>query len=56
MWQKIREALERLWTQSRSGANERRVARERARFWSELREGESDSERAARAREGGVDR
>ena len=50
MWQQIREILERLWKQSQGGANQRRLARERARFWSELREGEADSERAAEAR------
>jgi hypothetical protein len=44
MWKRLREALQRLWRSSQGGFDERRTARERARFWAEVREGQREAE------------
>lgn len=48
MWQRLRQALRRLWQRSRSSPEEDRAARTRARFWSEVREGEREAEALSR--------
>jgi hypothetical protein len=48
MWKDLREVLGRLWQWSRKSAAERRVARERARFWAGVREGEREAEARTR--------
>jgi hypothetical protein len=49
MWKRLGSALRRLWRRSRKGAEERRIAKARARFWSEVREGEREAEARARS-------
>jgi hypothetical protein len=49
MAKQIRLALKRLLRWLGSSAAERRVARERARFWAELREGECEAEARSRS-------
>jgi hypothetical protein len=49
MWKDLRGALARLLRRSQAGADQRRAAATRARFWAELREGEREA--AAEARE-----
>lgn len=49
MWQNLRLWLARLWHWSRQSGAERRAARVRARFWSELREGEREAAAQLRA-------
>lgn len=48
MWQRLRDALRRLWRRSRRGPDEARTARARARFWAEVREGQSEAEANSR--------
>jgi len=50
MWNRLRRALRRLWRRSQKGPEERRAARVRARFWTEVREGEREAEAHARRR------
>ena len=44
----LREVLVRLWQWSQKSAAERRVAKERARFWAGVREGEREAESHSR--------
>lgn len=44
MGKDLQRLLARLWDWSQRGAKERRVAKERARFWDEVREGEREAE------------
>ena len=44
MWNDLRDVLVRLWQWSRKSAVERRVAKARARFWADVREGEREAE------------
>ena len=48
MWKRLRQALGRLWRRSKEGPDERRVAKERARFWAEMREGQREAEARSR--------
>jgi len=48
MWKRLRRALWRLWQQSQTGRVERQTARERARFWAELREGQREAKAHSR--------
>jgi len=48
MWKDLRRLLTRLWRWSQKGPAERRVTRERARFWAEVREGEREAESSSR--------
>lgn len=48
MWNRLRRALRRLWRRSQGTPEERRAARARARFWTELRAGEREAEAHAR--------
>ena len=50
MWKRLRYALSRLWRRSQSDSGERRVAKERARFWAEVREGQREAEAHSRPR------
>jgi len=49
----LRHVLSWLWRRSRRGLNERRAAKARARFWAEVREGQSEA--AARSRRSAAD-
>jgi hypothetical protein len=44
MWKRLGQALWRLWQWSQSSPGERRAAKARARFWTELREGHREAE------------
>ena len=44
MWNRLRPLLTGLWRRLRKGHDERRVARERTRFWAEVREGQREAE------------
>jgi hypothetical protein len=44
MWNEFREMLVRLWQWSQKSAADRRLAKARARFWAEVREGEREAE------------
>jgi hypothetical protein len=44
MWERLEEAVARLWRWSRKNPAERRAARLRARFWADLRAGEREAE------------
>jgi hypothetical protein len=44
MWKRLRYALSRLWRRSQTDPGERRVAKARARFWAEVREGQREAE------------
>jgi hypothetical protein len=44
MWKRLRYALARLWRRSQRGPDERRTAKARARFWTEVREGQREAE------------
>ncbi len=48
MWKGLRQALQRLWKQSQKSPSERLTEKARARFWSELREGEREAEDRSR--------
>jgi hypothetical protein len=48
MWKDLRGVLERLWRWSQKSPAERRAARTRARFWTEVREGEREAEDRSR--------
>jgi hypothetical protein len=48
MWSRLYHAAWRLWRQSQRGAVERRVAKARARFWAEVREGQREAESHSR--------
>ena len=48
MWKHLRQALWRLWRSPQRGAGERRVAKARARFWAEVREGQREAEAHSR--------
>ena len=43
MWRDLRHLQARFWRWIQSGLAERRAARARARFWTELREGEREA-------------
>ncbi len=47
MWDPLRRALLDIWRRLAQGRSERRSAELRARFWSEVREGEREAEAAA---------
>lgn len=49
MWNDLRDVLVRLWQWSRKSAAERRVAKARARFWADVREGEREAEAHSRS-------
>ena len=49
MWKRLRYALSRLWRRSQSDPGERRVAKERARFWAVVREGQREAEARSRS-------
>ena len=44
MWERLRDALRRLWRRSQRGHDERRAAEARARFWAEVRRGQREAE------------
>ena len=44
MWEDLREFFLRLWLRPQEIAEERRVEKERTRFWEELHEGEQEAE------------
>jgi hypothetical protein len=44
MWDRLRQMLARLWRSPQKSSNERRVIKERERFWAEVREGEREAE------------
>ena len=44
MWEDLREFLLRFLEPSRGRSEERRLKKERARFWDQLREGEREAE------------
>ena len=44
MWNDLREVLARLGQWSQKSADQRRLARARARFWAGVREGEREAE------------
>lgn len=48
MWKRLRYALSLLWRRSQRDPGERGVAKARARFWAEVREGQREA--AARSR------
>ena len=48
MWNDLREMLVRLKDWALRGVSERRVAKERARFWAGVREGEREAETHSR--------
>lgn len=48
MWKRLREALRHLWRGSQRGSDERRAAKERDRFWAEVREGQREAEAHSR--------
>lgn len=48
MWRRLRRALVRLWQGPQSSPDERRAAEARARFWTQVREGEREAEAHAR--------
>lgn len=43
-WKRLRDAVQRLGRSSQRGSSERQTAKERARFWSEVREGQREAE------------
>lgn len=49
MWKRLRDAVRRLWRLSRRGHDERRVAEARARFWTDVRQGQREAEANSRA-------
>ncbi|HZO10449.1 MAG TPA: hypothetical protein VFC77_13770 [Myxococcota bacterium] len=48
MWNRLRHALWRAWRRAQRGADQRRTAEARARFWAEVREGEREAEADSR--------
>jgi hypothetical protein len=44
MWESLRQMLVRLWRRPQQSSEERRVLKERERFWAELHEGEREAE------------
>jgi len=48
LWLRTRRALSNLWRRMTKRRSERRSAVARARFWSELREGEREAEAQSR--------
>ncbi len=48
MWKRLHLGLQSSWQWWQRGRNERRAARKRARFWSELRAGEREAEARTR--------
>jgi len=48
MWRRLRQALRRLWQGPPSSPEEQRAAEVRARFWTQVREGEREAEAHAR--------
>jgi hypothetical protein len=48
MWEALRRALECLWQWAQKTPAERRTARARERFWTEVREGEREAEDRSR--------
>ena len=43
MWDILRQMLARLWRSSQQSSEERRLIKERERFWAEVREGEREA-------------
>lgn len=43
MLKRLRHALSHLWRRSQTGSGERQVAKARARFWAEMREGQREA-------------
>ncbi len=56
MWKGLGQLLMRLWLWSQKSSAERRVVNTRARFWSEVREGEREAEDRSRPRVDGPTR
>ncbi len=50
MWKRLRHALWLHWQRSQRGPGERRAAKARARFWTEVREGQREAEARSRPR------
>jgi hypothetical protein len=50
MWEGLRQVLARFWRWSRKSRAERRAVRTRARFWTEVREGQREAESRSRPR------
>ncbi len=48
MWERLHQLLARLWRRSQEDSEEQQVEEARARFWSELREGESEAAERSR--------
>jgi hypothetical protein len=48
VWKRLNDALRRLWRWSQTSSDERRKAKARARFWSEVREGQREAEANSR--------
>jgi hypothetical protein len=44
MWKRLHDALRRLWRWSERGRTDRRLTRQRARFWAEVRQGQREAE------------
>jgi hypothetical protein len=44
MWDRLREMLARLWQSPQKSSDERRLIKERERFWAEVHEGEREAE------------
>lgn len=49
MWKRLRHALWRVWRRSQQSPGERQVAKARARFWAEMREGQREAEAHSRS-------
>jgi hypothetical protein len=49
MWKRLHYALWRLLRRSQKSPAERRVAKARARFWAEVREGQREAEARSRS-------
>ena len=47
MWKTLREFWGRVWRRGQKISEERKVQKERARFWDEVREGEREAEAKA---------
>jgi hypothetical protein len=44
MWEELRQILANLWRRPQEGSEQRRVIKERERFWADVREGEREAE------------
>jgi hypothetical protein len=49
MWKRLKGALGRFWRWSQKSPAERRAARVRARFWTDLRAGQREAEARSRS-------